>query len=42
MRDKKWPFVAWHKVCLLKKYVGLAIRSLSVMNRALGGKVMWG
>ena len=38
---KRYPLVTWDKVRLPKKYGGLGIRKLTLLNRALLAKQLW-
>jgi hypothetical protein len=39
--QKRYPLVAWEKVCLPKKLGGLGIRNLKHLNSALQAKQLW-
>ncbi len=38
---KRYPLVAWEKVCLPKRYGGLGIRKITHLNKALRAKQIW-
>lgn len=40
-RNKRYPLVAWDKVCLPKKNGGLGIRKITHINKALLAKKIW-